>query len=310
MTKYNKEKKSDDRHQSISNKRHNRKFIQTNKKFCWSWFKILFFFLLQISFLFIFGFCLKNYYGSQLSSDIGFDRTSNKVLIIKNETKLKTKFKQESCGQSYYQSNYKSLKIINGFEAVAHSQPWIISLRSISEPGYLSGHICGGSLITNQHVLTAAHCVTSLSEKSAVILAGIHDLNEITSENVYFAESIQIHENYTGDGGNYIANDLAIIKLSTPITLSDKIQTICLPENYVDIVGEDMIASGWGNIYDGFKSQVPDKLQSASLRIINGNPICDSSGLWDSEGLLCVLEPGNIADTNVCFGNYYLKNFC
>lgn len=285
----------------------NQKFEQNRNKLVLSSSKFLFFSFLQVGLLLVLGFVFRDYYSSKLGNDQGVDTFKTKVLIIKNETKLGSKkqlYKQESCGNSFHESNLKSLKIINGFEAVPHSQPWIISLRSINEPGFLSSHICGGSLITNQHVLTAAHCVTSLNEKSAVVLAGIHDLNEINSDNVYFVESIQIHEDYTGDGQSYIANDLAIIKLATPIVRSDKIQTICLPQLNENIVNKNMITSGWGNIYDGFGTQVPERLQWASLKVINGDPVCDSSGFWDSNGLLCVIEPTKIPDTNVCFGNF------
>lgn len=285
----------------------NQKFEQKRKKLAWSSSKFLFFSIFKVGILLALGFVFRDYYSSKLDKNQELDKFKTKVLIIKNETNFGLKeqpFKQESCGNSFYENNLKSLKIINGFEAVPHSQPWIISLRSINEPGFLSSHICGGSLITNQHVLTAAHCVTSLNAKSTVILAGIHDLNEINSDNVYFAESIQIHEKYTGDGASYIANDLAIIKLTKPIIRTDKIQTICLPQSNENIVNRNMITSGWGNIFDGFGSQVPDRLQWASLKVINGDPICDSSGFWDSNGLLCVIEPTQTPDTNVCFGNF------
>lgn len=53
-----------------------------------------------------------------------------------------------ACGQKPY-----SARVVNGDNASPHSWPWQVSLR------VNNGHICGGSLINNQWVVTAAHCV-------------------------------------------------------------------------------------------------------------------------------------------------------
>lgn len=49
-------------------------------------------------------------------------------------------------------------RIINGYESVPHSFPWMVSIGFVgSLTSYL--HVCGGSLIGERFVLTAAHCV-------------------------------------------------------------------------------------------------------------------------------------------------------
>ena len=70
--------------------------------------------------------------------------------------KLLFLIKTAECGKRVAQSS----RVVNGEEATPNSWPWQISLRYRDYPDVNAyGHICGGSLIENDLVLTAAHCV-------------------------------------------------------------------------------------------------------------------------------------------------------
>lgn len=83
-------------------------------------------------------------------------------------------------------------------------------------------------MIDTRHVLTAAHCFESpLSLQRHFVYVGLHDIGQpVYSEQKIVAERIFIHEQYNT---NTQENDVAIIRLSKPVTISDKINVICLP---------------------------------------------------------------------------------
>lgn len=56
-------------------------------------------------------------------------------------------------------------QIIGGFQAMQGDFPFMAALGYRTDPVYpgIISYICGGSLVTNQHVLTAAHCVMNVN---------------------------------------------------------------------------------------------------------------------------------------------------
>jgi hypothetical protein len=83
-----------------------------------------------------------------------------------------------------------SWRVVGGTTASAGQYPFIISLRTI-----FNSHTCGGSLIANNWVVTAAHCVYNSSPSSYSVVAGINQLNSNSGVQVGVAEII-VHPNY------------------------------------------------------------------------------------------------------------------
>lgn len=86
---------------------------------------------------------------------------------------------QSSCGVPAISSNIIGStlnRIINGEYATANSWPWQVSLRKIKN-GYVSSHLCGGTLIYEDIVLTAAHCVDTLYYNEIAVVVGLNDFS-------------------------------------------------------------------------------------------------------------------------------------
>ena len=92
---------------------------------------------------------------------------------------------------------------------------------------------CGGSVISNRHVLSAAHCThnrnTGRVESSSAleVLVGMHDFGE----NVPASQRISVarilpHKKYDD---STVGHDISLLTLVTTITFSDKVSPVCLP---------------------------------------------------------------------------------
>ncbi|ELU06672.1 hypothetical protein CAPTEDRAFT_18116 [Capitella teleta] len=130
-------------------------------------------------------------------------------------------------------------RIIGGSEAVAHSWPW--QARVVA-----AGVECGGSLIDTQFVITAAHCLaTNTDPNSWTVILGDHDrrLVEENQETLDVVATI-IHSGYDPSTN---ANDIALLKLKSPVVYTNAISPLCLPEvgdSFAD--GTECVVTGWG----------------------------------------------------------------
>ncbi|CAG0894726.1 unnamed protein product [Darwinula stevensoni] len=128
--------------------------------------------------------------------------------------------------------------------------PWMVWIRPNPTGLFM---LCGGSLINDRYVLTAAQCVYENSSATYYVVLG--DLHRyITSESV----SIQIPAraiphpqfliNKTGSNLTAIDHDIALLKLETPVDFQayPHIRPICLPAPVSFSTGTPMTVAGWG----------------------------------------------------------------
>ena len=102
-------------------------------------------------------------------------------------------------------------KVYYGVDAHPHSHPWIASLRDDTD-----FHFCGGSVVANQWVLTAAHCCEGGTQPEDIfVVLGEHDLSSEEGNEVRLdVLEIHMHPNYVGDVRANLANDVCLLKTS------------------------------------------------------------------------------------------------
>ncbi|UJR17575.1 hypothetical protein I4U23_004471 [Adineta vaga] len=174
----------------------------------------------------------------ECTSAVGFEQANGQARLCCQGMAVTTapsNFPKE-CGKQHYQPFRQ--RIIGGLHAQANSWPWQILLRG-------AGSMCGGALIDERHVLTAAHCIkTPVDEKNYKVYIGAHETNKpMYMEQELAVSKIWIHEQYSEKTVN---NDLAIIRLTKPITISDKVNVICLPGHEAKTANDTVWVSGWG----------------------------------------------------------------
>ncbi|XP_063149020.1 transmembrane protease serine 12-like [Candoia aspera] len=157
-------------------------------------------------------------------------------------------------------------RIVGGRESVQGAWPWQVSLQVYQRgAGFL--HLCGGSLINNNTVLTAAHCTAK--KQAPEMWRAVIGLHHLFQHGYYTVKrrvkAIKNHYYYDSEG---FEHDISLFQLSKPITYNDYIHPICLPNSTL-VLTSDMICyiSGWGMKKEKGKSSYT--LQEAQLKIFS-----------------------------------------
>lgn len=154
--------------------------------------------------------------------------------------------------------------ILGGREAEPGAWPWQVALVNSLQENAFNGQFCGGTLIDDEWVLTAAHCVEGAEASLIDVLVGAHRLSD--SGTRIASTQIIPHPDYDPTA---LYNDLALIQLSTPVTYT----SISLFEAISGTTELDYMRAtviGWGAKNVTYYSlEYPDALREVSLPLVN-----------------------------------------
>ncbi|KAI1884808.1 hypothetical protein AGOR_G00230320 [Albula goreensis] len=172
-------------------------------------------------------------------------------------------------------------RIVGGQDAPEGSWPWQVSL-------HLSGrYTCGGSLINNQWVLSAAHCVRNTDAADWTVFVGRQSqTGPNPNEESRAVAQIVSHPSYDSDSSD---NDVALLRLSSPVEFTDYILPVCLAADSSSFhTGTDSWVTGFGLTEEN--GAIANVLQEVEVPVI-GNRQCN-----------CLYGVGAITDNMICAG--------
>lgn len=178
------------------------------------------------------------------------------------------------CGQKGNDGKEVKQNIVNGEPASECDWRWQVSLRQKNQRGYFS-HICGGMLIHDEWVLTAAHCLIGMQPDDILVVAGEFDRKERSdNEQRIPVYKIYMHPQYDDRSLHF---DMGLIKLKFPIEATACVGTVCLPDEDRSDARPSMECwiTGWGRT-SWWEWVFAAKLQEAKVQVMS-NKNCKRS---------------------------------
>lgn len=189
-------------------------------------------------------------------------------------------------------NQYPTGRIVGGKPTTIKNVPYQVSLQY----DYVGSHYCGASIIAENWVLTAAHCMRGRSLKSLRVHAGIDDLGA-KSGSVHQIEEAIIHENFSTSSNGVPRNDIALIRVKEAFKFDETRQPVPLfNDNEESKSGSYAVITGWGETKT---RRAPTVLQIAKVPIVTKKECNDAyqrlGGL--PEGQICAAYPEGGVDS-------------
>ncbi|KAM4044064.1 transmembrane protease serine 2 isoform 1-T2 [Anomaloglossus baeobatrachus] len=231
-----------------------------------------------------------NYFLEPVTSDLNpFASVNTSVSFNKLYTSIRTRdycpsgkvisLRCIDCGQSTKQAS--STRIVGGTAAKSGDWPWQVSLQ-IGQ-----SHVCGGSIITPDWIVTAAHCVEGRYSYAPVWTVYAGSIQK-SGGLPYYVERVISHPNYDTETKN---NDIALMKLKTSLSFTNNnIKPVCLPNDEMPWTSaQSCWISGWGHTYQG--GSTSNVLMAANIPLIS-SAVCNTPSVYN----------GVITSTMICAG--------
>ncbi|KAF4091318.1 hypothetical protein AMELA_G00035590 [Ameiurus melas] len=176
-------------------------------------------------------------------------------------------------------------RIIGGDSASPGDIPWQVALvlRSTQQV------FCGGSILSEQWVITAAHCIQEAKQTAFFIRVGEHNVNKKDgTEQDLEVEKAIMHPRYDPSISLY-NHDIALVRLRNSILFTDHVRSICLgPSSLSETLlqsGTLATISGWGRLL--FNGRTAETLQIAEVPYVDRSDCKESSSERITHYMFC-----------------------
>ncbi|XP_010786167.1 prothrombin, partial [Notothenia coriiceps] len=209
--------------------------------------------------------------------------------------------------------SYAAKRIVGGDDAEVASAPWQVMLYKRSPQELL----CGASLISDQWILTAAHCILyppwnkNFTASDILVRLGKHNRAQFERgvEKIVAIDEIIVHPKY-----NWKVNlnrDIALLHLRRPVVFTDQIHPICLPSKKVAKTlmtsGFKGRVTGWGNLKETWNPSarnLPKVLQQIHLPIVDPDICRASTSVKTTDNMFCAgFKPDDAVRGDACEGD-------
>uniref|UniRef100_A0A3Q1JG72 Prothrombin n=1 Tax=Anabas testudineus TaxID=64144 RepID=A0A3Q1JG72_ANATE len=209
--------------------------------------------------------------------------------------------------------SYRDKRIVGGDDAEVASAPWQVMLYKRSPQELL----CGASLISDQWILTAAHCILyppwnkNFTCDDILVRLGKHNRAKFErgTEKIVAIDEIIVHPKYNWKEN--LNRDIALLHLRRPVTFTNEIAPICLPTKQVAQTlmteGYKGRVSGWGNLKETWNPSarnLPTVLQQIHLPIVDQDTCRSSTSVKVTDNMFCAgYKPEDIERGDACEGD-------
>ncbi|KAM9820242.1 prothrombin [Neosynchiropus ocellatus] len=209
--------------------------------------------------------------------------------------------------------SYREQRIVGGDDAEVASAPWQVMLYKRSPQELL----CGASLISDQWILTAAHCILyppwnkNFTTNDILVRLGKHNRAkfERNIEKIVAIDEIIVHPKYNWKEN--LNRDIALLHMRKPVTFTNEIHPVCLPSKRTAKMlmseGYKGRVTGWGNLKETWNPaarNLPTVLQQIHLPIVDQDICRSSTSVRITDNMFCAgYKPEDSARGDACEGD-------